>query len=120
MKCKCSSLSDVFYLEEGPKGFEKCLKELDAENWMRLFQCPMCEALWVVDEWDKYSWQVASRIQSQENWVTPVPDEKRKELLLKSRGGTTDEECIWKGCKKNRVKGVVCCIDHLYHTGATK
>ena len=120
MKCKCSNLPDVFYLDDGPKGFQKGLKEIDAKNWMRLFECPKCKALWVIDEWEKYSWQVASRIESRNDWSTTVPEEKRKNLLLKSRGGTTDEECIWKDCNKKRVKGVVYCIDHLYMTGATK
>jgi hypothetical protein len=120
MKCKCSSLPEVFYLDEGPKGFEKDLKELDAENWMKLLECPECGALWVVDEWDKYSWQVASRIESRDGWPTPIPDEKRKQLLLTSRGGTTDQKCMWKDCDKNQVKGVAYCIDHLYETGARK
>ncbi len=110
----------MFYLDEGPKGFQEGLKELDAENWMTLFECPTCKALWVIDAWDKYSWQVASRIKNKDDWQMPIPVEKRKELLIKSRGGTTDEECIWKNCNNNRVKGVVYCIDHLYKTGATK
>lgn len=120
MKCRCSSLPDVFYLGDGPEGFEDGLKKLDEENRIKLLECPQCGTLWVADEWDKYSWQVASRIEHRDEWPTPIPDEKRKQLLLSSRGGTTDQRCIWKNCEKSRVKGVVYCIDHLYETGARK
>jgi len=41
-----------------------------------------------------------------------------KERILKSKGGLTDKECAWAGCKKKRVRGVALCIDHLYESYA--
>lgn len=121
IKCKCSSLPDVFYLDDGPNGFQNGLTKIDKDTQnSELFECPDCGTLWAIDTWDKYWFQVVGRIQNRNAWTTSVSEEKRKELLLRSRGGTTDEECIWNNCKKKRVKGVVYCIDHLYETGARK
>lgn len=120
MKCKCQKLADLFYIDQGPRGFEKKLKEVDAKNWMRLCECPSCGQLWAIDEWDKYSWQVVSRVSDQTNWADSERVNERKELLLKERGGTTDDECQWAGCEGKRVKGVAYCLEHLWNTGATR
>jgi hypothetical protein len=120
MKCKCIELPEVFYLEEGPKKFEKNLHQEGAENWKRLYSCPSCGMLWAIDEWDKYTWQVVSRVNDKNNWSTEERTEERKQLLLNSRGGTTEEECMWSNCKGKRVKNVAYCIDHLWNTGARK
>lgn len=120
MKYACSSLPEIFYLTEGPEGFEKGLKLLDEGDWVTLYECLECGALWAIDAWDKYRVRFAYRLKSREAWPTTIPVEKQKELLLASRSGTTDEICIWEDCGKHRVKGVVYCIDHLYETGARK
>ena len=120
MKCNCANLPEVFYFDAGPAGFQDGWKEIDAQKWMRLFECAECGTLWAIDEWDKYYFQAVSRIDSRDGWPAPLPDEKRKKLLLQQRGGTTNEACIWKDCEKKRVKGVVYCIDHLYKTGTRK
>jgi hypothetical protein len=116
MDCSCSKLPRVFYLEKGGDRFQKDLEEIDARDWMRLFACRRCGTLWAIDEWDKYSKQVASRLESREDWPSPVPDEMRKELLLEACGGTTGETCRWRGCGKPCVKGRAICIDHLYES----
>lgn len=120
MKCKCSKLPDVFYLEEGPKTFEKGLHQKDMANWMRLYSCPHCGTMWAIDEWDKYQIQVVSRVINKGSWADQDTIQQRKQLLLKSRGGLTDAECIWVGCHEKQVKGVVYCLDHLWETGARK
>ena len=120
MPCKCADLDDVFYLDTAPKGFEKRLRQLDMADWKRLYECPECGTLWAIDEWDKYQHQVASKIETREDWSREESDQKRKELLQMSRGGTDDGECIWSGCTKPPIKGVVYCIDHLYETGARR
>jgi hypothetical protein len=123
MKCKCSSLPDLFYLAEGPQGFEKGLTKLDAKDWMKFLECPECGDLWAVDEkdiMDKRFLEVVCRIKSRDEWPTTIPTQKRKQLLLASRGSTTDQKCVWKDCDKNQVKGVFLCIDHLYEAGASK
>lgn len=120
MKCKCKELPEVFYLEEGPKGFEKHLHQEEMENWKRLYSCPSCGTLWAVDEWDKYTWQVVSRVKERAKWAEEERIEEKKQLLLHSRGGETEDECMWMGCKGKAVKGVAYCIDHLWNTGARK
>lgn len=120
MKCKCSNLPDAFYLDEGPRGFQKSLHEDNAQNWMRLCSCPKCGALWAIDEWDKYQDQVVTRVKDGSNWATDQSTMARKQLLLQSRGDTTDETCIWSGCSGKRVKGVVYCLEHLWNTGARR
>jgi hypothetical protein len=121
MKCSCANLPDAFYVEDGPKGFVEALVERDysSENWKRLYECPTCTARWVVDEWDKYAHQVASRVRDRRRW-DEESEAERKNLLLKSRGGLTEEECARLGCEKKKVRGVAYCIDHLYATGARK
>jgi len=120
MRCQCSSIPDTFYLEEAPRGFKDHLVQQDMKNWMRLFRCSECGALWVIDEWDKYQWQVAFRARADADWAGNDREPQRKQLLLMSRGGTTAEGCIWAGCPNSRVVGVAYCIDHLYATGARK
>jgi len=120
MKCECDSLPDAFYLDRGPKDFEKKLKNLDAENWMHLSKCPNCGQLWIVDEWDKYSFQIASKTETRSGWEKNENLTLRKELLIKERGGLIDKECVWAGCSGKTVKGVAYCIEHLWKTGARR
>jgi len=103
MKCKCQKLGDVFYLDQAPRGFEKKLKEIDAKDWMRLYECPSCGQLWAIDEWDKYSWQVVSKVAEKEGWANDQREMERRELLLAERGGTTEEECVWAGCSEKTL-----------------
>ena len=120
MRCRCAKLPDAFYLDEGPHGFEKKLTREDTGNWIWLGSCPKCGTLWAIDEWDKYVPQAATRVEDRNNWDGADTTEKRKQLLLKSRGGLTDEECIWAGCHQKAVKEVVYCLDHLWETGARR
>ena len=120
MDCNCSKLPSIFDVEDGPKGFIKNLIKLFKDNWIKLMQCPSCKQYLRVDEWDKYQTQFAIKLDKREGWenIDTVP--LQKEFLQQSRGGTTQEECMWANCSKNRVKGVVYCVDHLYETGARK
>jgi hypothetical protein len=106
INCRCSSLPDVFCLDEGPKRFEKSLLQEDLQNWMRLYSCPKCGTLWAIDEWDKYEYPVVSRVKDRSEGSSDQRIEERKQLLLRSRGKTTDEMCIWSGCPEKRVKGL--------------
>lgn len=92
----------------------------DMQNGMRLYSCPECGILWAIDEWDKYQYQVVSRVKDRSTWSSDQRIEEGKQLLLVSRGGTSDEMCIWSGCTEKRVKGVVYCLDHLWNTGAKR
>lgn len=120
MKCRCDRLQDAFYADEGPRGFAKGLKTEETGDWIWLGSCPVCGALWAVDEWDKYQDQVVTRVRHRAEWETRDATEMRKQLLLKSRGGLTEGLCIWAGCKGKTVKGVVYCLEHLWQTGARR
>jgi len=118
MKCVCSSLADVFYVESR-LSFMHDLSEKEFASWKTFCVCQKCGTHWAVDEWDKYQTQVINRVSDIENWDV-ASEEERKNLLLDSRGGLTHEDCIWAECGKKRVKGLAYCIDHLYATGTRK
>jgi len=120
MRCRCAGLPDAFYLDEGPHGFGEGLVHEDAGNWIWLGSCPECGTLWAVDEWDKYSWPVVTRVEERGDFGRVDTTPKRKQLLLKSRGGLTDQRCTWAGCHQRAVRGVVYCLDHLWETGARR
>jgi hypothetical protein len=119
-RCGCIDLPDYFYLSEAPNDFEDSLEKLEWKNWYELFECKLCGCLWTIDAFDKYVVPTVFKVKNRNNWPPSGTSPQRKELLLHSRGGTTDEDCIWQGCKKKRVKGVVYCIDHFYETGIRK
>jgi len=120
MKCQCSDLPDAFYLDEGSRGFAEGLKREISGNWIWLGSCPSCGQLWALDEWDKYQDQVVTRVNNRETWNVADTTNLRKQLLLKSRGGLTDTNCIWAGCTAKAVKGVVFCLDHLWNAGTRR
>lgn len=120
MSCRCISLPSMFFTEEAPDGFLPSLTERAvSQKWKLLYACPNCGTLWAVDEFDKYQHQVVTRVSDPSKWDEDS-EEGRKGLLLRSRGGTSDEKCVWSDCEKKRVRGVALCIDHLYATGARK
>ena len=122
MSCQCAKLPDAFYLDTAPTGFAESLKakhHFAGEDWKRLCVCKVCDASWALDEWDKGHDQVASRVKDPSKWNVESED-MRKHLLLESRGGLTDERCVWQDCQGNQVKGVAYCLDHLYATGARR
>ena len=118
-ECKCSDYPDAFYLDDFDKGIEKSMEYLESGDWVSLHKCPSCNSLWAVDAWDKYSFQVASRVESKDNWQ-PASEFQRKQLLIQSRGGLEQEACQWAKCDHPRVKNVAYCVHHLYETGARK
>ena len=117
--CPCSSLPNEFYFDEAPPDFKHQIELIAKDDWATLYRCNGCGSLWAIDKSDKYHWQVSTRVESVEGWRAAT-DAQRKQLLLDSRGGEDADVCTWAGCDKNRVKGVVYCIDHLFATGARK
>lgn len=117
MPCQCSQLTTIVRLDDFPR-FGSGLEELETGDWVRLVRCRECGQLWWLDEWDKYQRQFAIKIPQRNGWrdfdTTPL----RQEFLVRSRGGLTNERCIWAGCDGRRVRGVVYCADHLFKTGA--
>ena len=117
MSCRCADLPEIVRLDEHPT-IESGSEQLEMANWTRLMCCRVCGQLWAVDEWEKYQRQLAVKIPQREGWGSFDTMPLRREFLVQSRGGLTDEPCIWAGCGQPRVRGVVYCADHLWKTGA--
>ena len=119
MGCACATLPNALYGSDAPAGFINSLKEQAYDDWCKLCRCPECGTLWGVDEWDKFAVQVACRVGDPAHWRQEI-EQSRRALLLQSRGGLTDEVCMWKGCDRKRVKGSAYCIEHLFDSGARR
>jgi hypothetical protein len=117
--CHCAKLPDVYYVDDWPEAAGDRRTQIDEREWESLVSCNACGMLWAVDVWDKYQDQVAAKVLDKETWSV-ASETRRKNLLLKSRGGVGDGTCLWANCDKPRVKNVVYCIDHLWGTGARK
>jgi hypothetical protein len=117
MTCSCSQLPALLKVQDHSK-FIYLMEQLDMANWMRLFRCKICDQLWAIDEWDKYQSQFAFKMTVLEGWQKVNLTPMRKQHLIESRGGLTEEKCVWSGCNGRRVQGVAYCVDHLYETGA--
>lgn len=113
MKCKCSDTPNCLYYENADKNFFKPLVEIEIGNWVRLFKCKECDALWAIVEWDKYVQRYIVKVTDRKNWEATDYPEAKKKLLLDTLGGTEEKECIWVDCKNKRVKDKVFCIDHI-------
>jgi len=113
-------MAAAMYYEDAPRAFFRIIEQVAVGNWIVLFRCKRCGQHWSIDEWDKYQVRVITKVSNVENWETTDSTSLRKDLLLRSRGGTTSQECAWQGCDGKQVKGVVLCIDHLYATGARR
>jgi hypothetical protein len=119
--CECDGLPELFYLDEAPAGWLERLSEEAAGNWKTLRQCGSCGRRFAVDAWDKYQHQVVVRVKDRAGWEAEADAvDKRKILLLQSRGGTQGGECVWVGCARPRVRGVAYCLDHLWDSGARR
>lgn len=120
MHCHCEQRAEILDVEDAPKDFVKGLRELDVGEWVRLMQCPVCKQYWRVDNWDKYQTQFAIKLAGPDGWKEFDSVPLQKQFLTRSRGGVTDEGCMWVSCNGKRVIGVAYCVDHLYATGARK
>ena len=117
MSCPCSKLPQLVKVEDH-NDLLKCLEKIEAGNWVSLFRCRECKQHWRVDDWDKLQIQFAVKISEAIHWQEFDDIPLHKQFLLESRGGLTEEKCIWQGCSNYQVKGVAYCIDHLFQTGA--
>ena len=117
--CGCDNLPDIFFLDTVSDYWLGGLQAKSTGNWKKLYRCPECGHQFSVDVWDKYHHQVVVRIADSGRWEQEADSEDlRKALLLKSRGVVEEEPCVWAGCEKRRIRGVVYCLDHLWNTGA--
>lgn len=125
MICACARLPDYDYCKPG-RSLSKTIrpllgKAIVAKNFRELFKCQVCSTYWRIDTPDKYHERFAWKVGAfRDDWAEVDKPDEEKSLLLKYRGGLTEEVCIWADCGKRRVKGVAYCIDHLYATGARR
>ena len=117
---ECNELPVIFDVKDGPKEFEKNLNELAIGSLAKLMQCSKCKQFWLIDKLEQCQEQLAIKLEVHEGWEEIDTTQLRKDFLLESRGGITEEECMWARCSKSRVKGVAYCLDHLYETGTKK
>ncbi len=118
-ECQCNNIPNSFYLADGPLNFDKELEKVKTGDWIWLGRCPECGSLWSVDVSDKLHWQVVVHLRSEDDFENDTT-EIRKNLLLKFRGGNSEDKCIWAGCSNKAVKDVAYCIDHLWKTGSRR
>jgi hypothetical protein len=118
--CSCAALPPAVYVDQEPSAFLASLAQLAVGNWVKLCRCSSCGQLWRVDEWDKYQTQIAVKVPTIEGWESFDSKPSELALLVSSRGGTSEAQCIWAGCKQRAVKGVMYCAEHLYETGARR
>ena len=117
MSCLCFKLPKLVKVD-GRFDLLKQLEKIDTGNWVNLFRCNKCGQHWRIDECDKYQIQFAVKINNPIHWQEFDTTPLQKQFLIESRGGITNEQCIWQGCFRHCVKGVDYCIDHLFQTGA--
>ena len=111
-------MAPFLYLDQAPQGWSEGLEEVAVGNWKTLRRCPVCQATFAVDAWDKLQEQVVIRVSESSDWEEQADSVAvRKQLILQSRGGPADGECICRGCSGPRVQGVVYCLEHLWETG---
>jgi len=120
MNCTCDKYGTLLYYDELPNDFEKNLQKVDSSTWHELFKCQTCNQLWRIDIQDRLQVRFVLKIPKIELWQEFDQTNLTKSKLLDYRGGMSNNICIWEGCSKNQVKGVVYCIDHLYATGARR
>ncbi len=115
--CNCKEQPTLIDISNYHSEFKSKLSQLEVGNWVLLMQCPDCNQLYKVDEWDKYQTCYAVKIPSSVDWESFDSESIIKEQMVQNRGGLTNEPCMWSGCDINQVKGSAFCVNHLYSGG---
>jgi hypothetical protein len=87
---------------------------IDDKSWYQLYQHKIDKTFWRLDKWDKYQEQFFVRLDTSESWTDFDDKELRIDLLLRTRG-VSDKKCIWNGCDKLTLQGLVYCERHAYN-----
>lgn len=117
--CKCNQLPRIFDSEKYPNHLRGRIEIIDKKNegWRELGKCRECGQYWQLDKWDKLQTICAIKIDFPDNWQNYNDEPVRLELLMKSRGGLSEEECIKKNCKNKALKTLAYCLEHSYRIG---
>lgn len=115
--CNCNEQDILVDITDNHTDFKNQMETLAHGNWVLLMECPKCQQLWKVDEWDKYQTLYAIKISSQENWEEIDSRSLIEERIIKNRGGLVAEGCMIAECNNNQVKGSAFCAKHMYESG---
>ena len=119
--CHCEQIPETLFLDEAPLDWFDRLSEVATGDWKTLRRCTLCSHLFAVDAWDKGQDQVVVRVTYLAHWQEEADSvNRRKALLLRSRGGLDTGACAWAGCGSPRVRRVAYCLDHLWGSGARR
>ena len=122
MSC-CDQLPGVFeYSGKLRSLLDERVENVDTKNggWLSLHRCLTCGQHWQVDADDPYEVGLAIRIDEPSSWHEYDDTSDRTQHLINTSAGLDDDSCIWKGCERRRLKGVVYCPLHMYETGARR
>lgn len=111
---------EISYLHEGTRWARQVRDELvvlEKRNWRLLCKAKSDGSFWRLDEVDKNQTRFLVKLTSPENWVEFDSSDMEKHLLIKNRGGHSDEECRKSGCEMNSLKGSAFCEHHTYEMG---
>ena len=86
---------------------------IDQRPWYELYQYKVDKTYWRLDKPDKYQVQFFVQLESLNDWFNYDSTELQIDLLLKTRGDST-KKCLWTGCDKIALQGLVYCQVHAY------
>ena len=114
MPCNCDELPEIFSLYT--KRFSVSLVKIrrDQSDWLKLSQCPNCGQHWQIEPFEKDQISYAIRVDDAANWLSFYDKAIRKNYLLQTRGGVTEETCRMQHCQNNALKGLAYCLDCAY------
>jgi hypothetical protein len=115
MPCTCAQQASTIRINGTISNLFPAFEIIETADWELLLRCPSCGQYWKVDQWDKYTTQMAIKLDGPQDWTAP-DIEKRKAYLAASRGLDHDE-CSWINCQNLRLRGSAYCVDHLYAVG---
>lgn len=118
--CSCQDYSVLIDITQQHAAFKAKLTLLDIGDWVLLMQCPDCQQLYKVDEWDKYQTCYAVKLPLADNWTAFDSESLIKAQIVKQRGGLSEQLCIYAGCHTQQINGSAYCVDHLYASGTHK
>lgn len=93
-------------LPEAPKRWHK---------YINFRQCPICQTIWQIDEYNQSLVQLAIRIPKGYKFNEFDDTQARIDYLVFMRGGYENRECLWVECKKECLKDLNFCEYHTYH-----
>ena len=117
--CHCAELPRFDYFSERRKLGKKLLAttdEVEKRDECGLRRCRICSTFWRIEggKRGRFAWKIG---EFRRDWADVRHDQEKKALLLKRRGGTTKEKCVWAGCEGCRLVGSALCLEHLFATG---